>query len=230
MATGSPAPVLVFDVNETLLDIGALEPIFTDLFGDAGALRDWFAQLILYSEALTLSGGYTPFDQLGAGVLRMLGETRGVAVGEADIKALGTAMGTLPVLPDVEPGLAALSAAGYRLVTLSNSPPSTGPSPLERAGLDGYFEHRFSVDTVQRYKPHPATYAQVSEALGVPPALLCMVACHLWDTLGAQAAGWSGILIRRPGNAPLPAQGVAPPDQSVEDMQGLVAAVRQRWG
>lgn len=230
MGTRSDAPVLVFDVNETLLDIAALEPVFTEVFGDPGAMREWFAQLILYSEALTLSGGYIPFNQLGAGVLRMLGETRGVEVAEADVEALGAAMAVLPALPDVEPGLLALSEAGYRLVTLTNSPPGAGPSPLEQAGIHGYFERSFSVDAVQRYKPHPATYAQVSDALGVSPDSLCMVACHVWDTLGAQAVGWTGILIRRPGNAPLPASGVAQPNLSVGDMPDLVQAVRQRWG
>jgi 2-haloacid dehalogenase len=28
-----------------------------------------------------------------------------------------------------------------------------------------------------------------------------MVACHVWDTIGAAAAGWQSALILRPGNA-----------------------------
>ena len=47
-------PVLVFDVNETLLDIDVLNPIFDRIFGVPGRMREWFAQLILYSEAITL--------------------------------------------------------------------------------------------------------------------------------------------------------------------------------
>ena len=43
-------PVLVFDVNETLLDLDALTPHFDRLFGRSGVLRVWFAQLILYSQ------------------------------------------------------------------------------------------------------------------------------------------------------------------------------------
>jgi hypothetical protein len=49
----SELPMLVFDVNETLLDIEALAPQFQRIYGDAGVLREWFAQLILYSEAIT---------------------------------------------------------------------------------------------------------------------------------------------------------------------------------
>ena len=61
--------ICVFDVNETLLDIEFLAPLFKRLFGDSKVLREWFGQLILYSEAITLSGPYTTFFTLGQGVL-----------------------------------------------------------------------------------------------------------------------------------------------------------------
>ena len=38
--------VCVFDVNETLLDLRALDPAFAQVFGDAGVRREWFAQMI----------------------------------------------------------------------------------------------------------------------------------------------------------------------------------------
>ena len=39
--------VLVFDVNETLLDIEALNPLFERVIGDRRVLREWFGQLVL---------------------------------------------------------------------------------------------------------------------------------------------------------------------------------------
>lgn len=53
--------VLVFDVNETLIDIESLAPLFADLFGDERVLREWFGQLIQYSMTITLAGKYVPF-------------------------------------------------------------------------------------------------------------------------------------------------------------------------
>lgn len=47
--------VLVFDVNETLLDIESLAPLFGRLFGNEKVLREWFAQLILYSMTATFA-------------------------------------------------------------------------------------------------------------------------------------------------------------------------------
>ena len=41
-------PFIVFDVNETLLDLESLAPTFERIFGERSALRSWFAQLILY--------------------------------------------------------------------------------------------------------------------------------------------------------------------------------------
>ena len=70
--------VCVFDVNETLLDIEFIAPLFQRLFGDRKALREWFGQLILYSEAITLSGAYATFFNLGQGVLKMLGSMTSV--------------------------------------------------------------------------------------------------------------------------------------------------------
>jgi 2-haloacid dehalogenase len=48
----STLPVLIFDVNETLLDLDALAPHFERIFfGRSNVLREWLAQLILYSHS-----------------------------------------------------------------------------------------------------------------------------------------------------------------------------------
>ncbi len=66
------------------------------------------------------------------------------------------------------------------------------------------FERRFSVDeTVRRHKPAQEAYHSVAAALDVDPGDICLIASHVWDTIGAQAAGWQAALILRVGNAPL---------------------------
>ena len=56
-------PLIVFDVNETLLDLDVMSPIFERIFHDKSAMRAWFANLIMYSEALTLANYYVPLDR-----------------------------------------------------------------------------------------------------------------------------------------------------------------------
>jgi 2-haloacid dehalogenase len=216
--------IIVFDVNETLLDIEALTPLFERLFGDGRALREWFAQLILYSEAITLAGTYEPFGQLGAGVLRMVGETKGVEVHEPDLDELRSRMQAMPAHPEVPAALAHLREAGLRLVTLTNSAPQPEGGPLERAGIASFFERQFSVDQVGRYKPALETYRLVAQALEVGTDELWVVACHTWDTIGAQRAGCAGAFVQRPGNALLPLPGLPQPDVVGPDL--LVVAER----
>ncbi|MCA0975262.1 haloacid dehalogenase type II [Halomonas denitrificans] len=213
--------VLVFDVNETLLDLTHLEPLFERLFGDPGMLREWFAQLILYSQTMTLSGLYTPFGQLGAGALRMTADIHDISLEQSDIDELASRIGSMPAHPDVAPALERLKAAGFRLVTLTNSAPGASPSPLERAGLSDYFERSFSVEPVRQFKPAASTYAQVAQEMQAEGHELCLIACHLWDTIGAQACGWQGALVLRPYNALLPAQNVPMPDYVTDNLSQL---------
>lgn len=124
MPEGRPVTVGVVDVNETLLDIVVLEPPFERVFGDAAVLREWFSQLILYSQTLTLAGRY------------------------------------------------------------------------------------YSVEAVRQFKPAPAPYRKVAHQLPVEPSAPCLVSCHVWDTIGAQAAGCRGALVTRPHNATRPAADV----------------------
>ena len=40
-------PLIVFDVNETLLDLQTMEPVFERIFGDRKDMRLWETQLLL---------------------------------------------------------------------------------------------------------------------------------------------------------------------------------------
>jgi 2-haloacid dehalogenase len=71
-------PLIVFDVNETLLDLGTMEPTFERIFGEKSAMRLWFANFIMYSAALTVVGCYVPFTDIGSAVMKMLADRRRV--------------------------------------------------------------------------------------------------------------------------------------------------------
>lgn len=195
--------VIVFDVNETLLDIESLNPFFEQTFGEARVMRQWFSELIIYSQSLTLSGSYTPFGQLAVAVLKMVADIRGVTLSEDNISAFQAKMAVLPAHPDAEPALKMLHNAGFRLITLTNSSTQAGREVLEKSGLASYFERQFSVEEVKQFKPASETYNLVAQALGLDGGSLRLVAAHTWDTLGAISAGWKGAMVTRPGNAVL---------------------------
>jgi 2-haloacid dehalogenase len=222
-------PIIVFDVNETLLDLDTLHPTLDRIFGDPAALRLWFANLITYSEALTLAGVYVPFTDIGAAVMRMLAVTRGITISDADAAELTDQFATMPPHPEVPEALRRLRDHGFRLFTLTDNTLAISGRQLEHAGVIDVFERRFSVDeTVRRHKPAPEAYRSVAAALGVDPADICLIACHVWDTIGAQSAGWQAGLILRQGNAPL---GVGPePDFIGKDLDEIADQLIDRYG
>jgi 2-haloacid dehalogenase len=214
--------VLVFDVNETLIDIEALAPLFGERFGDERVLREWFGQLVMYSMTATLAEYYVDFFTLGQGVLRMLADIHGVDITDDDVDRLQARMSTMPAHPDVVEGLTVLRDNGFRLGTLTNSPHRPGVrTPLENAGLADFFEQQLSVESVRAFKPSPTVYRHACQVLDVAPADCMMVAAHVWDTLGAQNVGFSTALITRPGNPPLPVDGLPQPNLVVSDLRQL---------
>jgi 2-haloacid dehalogenase len=56
--------LLVFDVNETLLDLATLHPAFVDALGSADAMGEWFARLLHGSLVANHSGRYRPFGEI----------------------------------------------------------------------------------------------------------------------------------------------------------------------
>jgi 2-haloacid dehalogenase len=221
-------PIIVFDVNETLMNLDALSPTFDRIFGDPAVMRLWFANLITYSEALTLAGVYVPFTDIGGAVLRMLAATRDITISEADGAELTERFATMPPHPEVPAALRRLRNHGFRLFTLTDNTLEISGRQLERAGVIDVFERRFSVDeTVRRHKPAQEAYHSVGAALQADPGDICLIASHVWDTIGALAAGWQAALILREGNAPL---GVGPqPDYIGKDLDAIAGQLTERY-
>jgi len=134
----------------------------------------------------------------------------------------------MPPHPEVPAALARLNAAGFRLFCLTDNTLAVQGRQLEHGGIIDAFERRFSVDeTVKRHKPAQQAYHSVAEALALDPGDLCLVASHVWDTIGAKAAGWQAGLILRTGNAPLD---VGPqPDYIGNDLNAIADQLIQRY-
>jgi 2-haloacid dehalogenase len=215
--------VIACDVNETLLDLGALEPQFREVFGHSRVLQEWFGQLLLYSQVATLAGPYADFASIAGAVLDMTASARGVALSVDDRTRILQGMQTLPAHPDVREGLQAMRAAGLRLVALTNSAPGMVDRQLANAGLAPLFERVFSVDAVRRFKPAPEVYRSAADALAVPIDQLRLVAAHPWDVIGALRAGCSAAFVARPGKVlyPLGPQ----PDITGSDFRAVARAI-----
>jgi len=191
--------VIVFDVNETLLDLRALQPQFERVFGDGEVLYPWFGQVLQSALLTVVTGPYSDFGKVGRAALEMVAARRGVVLSDADARAILGGMRTLPPHPDVLPAIQRLKAAEFHLAALTNSPPAVAEAQLTNSGIAPHLDKMLSVDAVHRLKPAAEVYRHAADSFGVAPADVRLVAAHSWDVAGAMRAGCRAAFIARPG-------------------------------
>lgn len=191
--------LIVFDVNETLLDLKALDPKFEQVFGNASVRTSWFGLVLRNSLVATITGRYDDFGKIAGAALEMTAQLHDVTLSDEDRTAIMGGIRSLPPHADVIPGLEKLTSAGLRLFTLTNSPSHVFETQLQNAGITGYFEKSFSVDAIKKFKPDAEVYQMTAKELGVPADQIRLVAAHDWDVAGAIVAGCSAAFIARPG-------------------------------
>ena len=217
------ARVCVFDVNETLLDLGALDPHFERVFGEASARQAWFGQFLALWLTEMLTGEYTNFGTIGGGALEMVAERQGVDLSDEDKQRILGDMQELPPHPEVEDTLGRLRYAAIRLAALTNSTQQVADAQIDNSGLRDYFEQVLSADIVQRLKPAPEPYRMAAESLGVEIGQVRLVAAHAWDVVGAMRAGCAAAFVARPGMVLNPL--AARPDVVGGDLREVAAQI-----
>ncbi|AZV32722.1 haloacid dehalogenase type II [Cobetia sp. ICG0124] len=213
--------VLIFDVNETLLDLTSMRSSVGEALGGREDLLPlWFSTMLHYSLVSTVTRDYHDFGQIGVASLLVVAQNNGVELTDEQAKkAIITPLLTLPPHPDVKEGLARLKAEGYKIVSLTNSSNKGVKAQFENAGLLPYFDARYSIEDIQIYKPDLRSYEWVLDKLDVEPEEAMMVAAHGWDVAGAKEAGLQTTFIARPGKALFPLSKA--PDHVVQDVNEL---------
>lgn len=215
--------LIVFDVNETLLDLKALDPKFEQVFGNASVRTSWFGLVLRNSLVATITGRYDDFGKIAGAALEMTAQMHNVTLSDEDRTSIMGGIRSLPPHADVIPGLEKLTSAGFRLFTLTNSPSHVVETQLQNAGITGYFEKSFSVDAIKKFKPDAEVYQMTAKELGVPADQIRLVAAHDWDVAGALLAGCTSAFIARPGHVLNPA--MPAPDIIGKDLIGVVEQI-----
>lgn len=218
--------ICVFDVNETLLDVSALDPHFERIFGDASLRKIWFTQMIQSALVATVTNKYSDFGSTGIAAMEMVAERQNVQLTDADRQALRDGMQHLPPHPEIYESLTQLKSSGLRLTALTNSTLKVAQAQLENAGLTNLFEHIFSADEVKRLKPAPEPYRMVAQHLGVDISDTRLIAAHAWDIAGALRTGCAAAFVARPGMVMDPL--VEKPDVVGRDMREVAEQILLR--
>ncbi|MET3952969.1 haloacid dehalogenase type II [Arthrobacter sp. UYEF36] len=195
-------PVIVFDVNETLSDMSPMGERFSEVGAPAELAKLWFATLLRDGFALTASGDSGSFAAIGADVLRhLLSEVEPDRGLDAAVEHVMAGLAGLGLHPDVPAGVRALSAAGFRLMTLSNGPAQIAEKLFSEAGIRDEFEVLLSVDDAPVWKPARASYEYAATAAATMMSAMLLVAVHPWDIHGAARAGLRTAWLNRTGAA-----------------------------
>ncbi len=213
----------VFDVNETLLDLAALDGFFARLTGTAAARAEWFDLMIHNALTLTAARQYRPFGEIGGACLEAVAGRLGADVTPDDKRELAERLGSLPAHPEAARAIERLRDAGFGVVTLTNSVAEVAESQLRNSGLRPLVSTAYSVDSVRLLKPAPESYRYVLEREGVEAADAVLIAAHDWDIAGAAAAGLKTAFVSRDGRVPLSA--AAAPTVSGGDLAEVVTRI-----
>ena len=214
--------VIAFDVNETLLDLRALDPAFEELLGSAALRGQWFAQMLQLSFVGGLTGRYVDFSAAQNAALRMLAERVGKPVTADQAAEMVHRMDSLPPHPEVPGALRRLRRTPLKVAALVNSLAGVGEAQLASAGIRDCFDAVLSADTVRHLKPAPEPYHLVAKTFGVGISEVRLVAAHSWDISGALAAGCRAAFVARPGMI------LSPIDMRPDIVEADIAAVVDR--
>lgn len=222
--TANRPEIIVFDVNETLLSLASLRPAFTEVFGSADLMGEWFARMLHGSLVSNELAAYRPFGAIGVEAISMLAHKHGLTVSQDRADHVVGGMRRLEPHPEVLGAIEALRAAGFRTATLTNGSKDTAAAQLDHARLTPLLDEWMTVDEVRKFKPAREVYAAAADRFGVDISDMLMVAAHDWDIAGAAAAGCQTAFVTRPGvRWSLPGE---PPGMVVDDLDGLTGALR----
>jgi 2-haloacid dehalogenase len=172
MASGSASPrptVVAFDVVGTLFSLEPLGASMKQAGLPEGSLGEWFSRFLRDAMALDAAGVYVPFREVASATLEVIFAEKGVTSSTATVDSVLQAASELPAHPDVHPAFTQLSAAGIRVVTLTNGGAEATERLLKRAGVDAFVERVISVDEVRHWKPRREVYLHAAKVTSVPP-------------------------------------------------------------
>ncbi|MEZ8381615.1 haloacid dehalogenase type II [Vibrio splendidus] len=191
--------VILFDINETVLNLGSLQPKFKAVFGSEDALSLWFSKLLHSSTVCIATNVKSTFSELANATLDAIAQRYKCYLTVESKDALLTSFANLPAHTDIKASLLKLRNNGFKTVAFSNSSLDLITSQIKNSGLEDYFDTVISVEETGSFKPNSDVYKFAAETLQEPVENLRLVATHDWDTHGALSAGLQAAYIDRTG-------------------------------
>ena len=117
-----------------------------------------------------------------------------------DVSRLMESYRNIDVWPDVVPALQQLKERKLKLCFCSNMREGMLRQGVKNAGIDSYFDHIISTDTIKTYKPDPRAYQLCIDTLKLRKEEILFVAFAGWDVAGAKWFGYPTYWVDRLGS------------------------------
>ena len=198
----SPVKAVLFDAYGTLFDVYSVGALAEQLFPGHGQALGvmWRDKQIEYTRLVTTSNDgahYAPFWDLTRAGLRYACKRLSLTLSTAAEEQLMDQYRHLTAFPENTAVLQDLKARGIATGILSNGDPEMLNAAVESAGLAGLLDYVISVDSLRKYKTHPAAYALGEQATGLRAREIGFVSCNSWDALAATWYGYRTLWVNR---------------------------------
>lgn len=149
---------VLFDMNETLLNLNVLKKSFDTYFEDQYIVQYWFAKLLHSSTVIGGMEEYTDFGKLSEAALESVFLESGKELtDEIKTDILGS-FRKLPAYEDVSEALQLLRDNDIKVIAVTNSSYEMVKEQLTHSGLIDLFDSYYSVEAVRKYKPFNPYY------------------------------------------------------------------------
>ena len=221
---------IIFDAYGTLFDVYSIGATAEKLFpGKGEAVAGlWRDKQIEYTHLRSMCSTYKPFWEVTQDALVFTCRELGI---DLSFDAQHTLMGQyakLPAFAENQAVLQQLQQQGFKLAVLTNANPQMLELAVKSAGLESYFDHLLSVDSVRKFKTAPEAYQLGTDLFGLPAKHILFVSSNCWDVCGASWFGFTTFWANR-ANAPVEELGVIPDGEgrSLQDLLKFIEARRQ---
>ncbi|MCK8485412.1 haloacid dehalogenase type II [Aliiroseovarius sp. S2029] len=202
---------IAFDAYGTLLDVYSVGALAETMFPDKGVAiaNTWRDKQIEYTRLRSMCGRFADFWHVTGDALDYACEAQGVVLTEGSRRALMDAYEVLTAFPENRAALARLQEAGAPMAVLTNGSMGMIGAALRASGLDGFFDHVLSADSVRVFKTAPEVYRLGPDAFGCDAQDMLFVSSNCWDICGATWFGYHSIWLNRQ-DQPMERLGVIP--------------------
>ena len=159
----------------------------------------WRIRQFEYQWLRALSGQYVDFWQATEEGLLFAVKQLKLEMSDEKREQLMNAYLNLKPWPDVVPALQSLQESKIRLAFLSNMTPKMLNKNMHNSGLDKYFDHIISTDSLKTYKPDPRAYQLGVDTLKLKREAIAFAAFAGWDVAGAKWFGYPTFWVNRAG-------------------------------